>query len=47
MHELLNKLLGLLIQMNLKPKSGWGKTEILWEDGRIVLTSITTTEIYK
>jgi len=47
MQNILNKLLGLLLELNLKPKSGWGETKITWENGRIVCTSLTTTELYK
>ena len=47
MQNILNKLLGLLLEMNLKPKSGWGETKITWEDGRIIRTSLTTTENYR
>jgi len=46
MQELINKLLGLLIQMNLKPQSGYGKTEITWENGQIAyITHTETTKI--
>jgi hypothetical protein len=43
MKEFLNKLLGLLLQMNLKPQSGFGKTEIIWENGQIAYISNTET----
>jgi len=46
MTNFLDKLLGLLIQMNLKPKSGYGKTEITWENGQIAyITHTETTKI--
>ena len=41
--DFLEKLLGLLIQMQLKPQSGYGKTEIIWEQGRIAYISQTDT----
>ena len=46
MQELINKLLGLLIQMNLKPQSGFGETKIIWENGQIAyITQTGTTKI--
>jgi len=41
--ELINKLLGLLLQLGLKPKSGFGETKIIWENGQISFISNTET----
>ncbi len=45
MEIILQQLMKLLIVLKVKPLSGYGKTEIEWKDGTIVL--LTKTESYK
>ena len=47
MQELLKKLLGLLLQMNKKPRSGYGKTVIFWEGNEIICIETTDRESYR
>lgn len=37
---MISKLLGLLIQMALKPRSGYGETIIIWKNGEIILLTV-------
>lgn len=47
MNDLITKLLGLLIQMELKPRSGYGETKIIWENGQIAYISQMETHKIK